>query len=274
MNMKAQLRFPKREAPVLEKKEHSVKPPTIRKHTPRLAESSEAEEFLSAQDEWTLINRWRLKDDQSALASIVLAFQPLVKARAAKFPTLHDGVDGWDEAVSAGNLGLLEALNRFDPNLGYRLGSYAPQWIDAEIREIARGRSSVVKTPRGVAALADDPLGEEPSECAPLDNIRRNRKKQIASPELMLAHAQERRRYLTSLAAALAQLPGREQRIYWERNITERRVTFEELGRRFSISAERVRQIERKAASSIAIYLEKASAECASIPLVKPPAKP
>lgn len=283
-NMEARARFPKWEAPNSEKKENSAT--ARRKQTP--VRSLPVAKFLSARDEWKLINRWRLKNDGAALDKVVRAYLPFVRARAAKFSSLvNEGADGRKDAISAGTLGLLKALQKFDPNRGVRLSTYAQHWIDAEIRQLAQSRFSVVKTPRGEAArlLADRKQqfralnGRDPTD-AELYMMRQqgrdvsldepdespcNREKQFVSPDLaqdlVVAQAQERRRYLATFAAALAQLSGREQRIYWDRNIAERQLTFAELGRRFSISAERARQLEQKAEIHVANHFKKANAE-------------
>ncbi|CAA6603011.1 RNA polymerase sigma-32 factor [Rhodospirillaceae bacterium LM-1] len=88
------------------------------------------EASLTAEEETLLSRRWLSCRDPKAAERIVKAFQPLVRAQARRF---QNGVLLLDDLVGEGNLGLMRALDKFDPERGVRFATYATWWVRAAL---------------------------------------------------------------------------------------------------------------------------------------------
>jgi RNA polymerase sigma-32 factor len=88
--------------------------------------------LLSAEQEQGYARRWREKNDVDAARELVLSHLRLVVAVARGY--LGYGLPHAD-LIQEGNLGLMKAVKRFDPERGVRLVSFAIHWIKAEIHE-------------------------------------------------------------------------------------------------------------------------------------------
>src|SRR5438874_7141325 len=88
--------------------------------------------ILSAEEERALAQRFRAEGDLEAARSLVLSHLRLVVAVARGY--LGYGLPHAD-LIQEGNIGLMKAVKRFDPNRGVRLVSFAIHWIKAEIHE-------------------------------------------------------------------------------------------------------------------------------------------
>jgi RNA polymerase sigma-32 factor len=88
--------------------------------------------LLTAQEERELALRWREKEDLDAARGLVLSHLRLVVALARGY--LGYGLPHAD-LIQEGNIGLMKAVKRFDPDRGVRLVSFAIHWIKAEIHE-------------------------------------------------------------------------------------------------------------------------------------------
>jgi RNA polymerase sigma-32 factor len=98
--------------------------------------------MLEPQDEYMLAKRWREHDDLEAVHKLVNSHLRLV-ARIAK------GYRGYglpiSELIAEGNVGLMQAVKRFEPEKGFRLATYATWWIKAAIQEYILRSWSLVK---------------------------------------------------------------------------------------------------------------------------------
>ncbi|MGA9823341.1 MAG: RNA polymerase sigma factor RpoH [Methylocystis sp.] len=98
--------------------------------------------MLEPQEEYMLAKRWREHDDPLAAQKLVTSHLRLV-ARVAM------GYRGYGlpigEIVSEGNVGLMQAVKRFEPERGFRLATYAMWWIRASIQEYILRSWSLVK---------------------------------------------------------------------------------------------------------------------------------
>jgi RNA polymerase sigma-32 factor len=110
-------------------------------HLPTLAASGSIEAFISAAnrvpmlseaEEQSLARRFREKDDLDAARQLVTSHLRLVIAIARGY--LGYGLPHAD-LIQEGNIGLMKAVKRFDPDRGVRLVSFAMHWIKAEIHE-------------------------------------------------------------------------------------------------------------------------------------------
>jgi len=98
--------------------------------------------MLEPQEEYMLAKRWREHDDRDAAHQLVTSHLRLV-ARIAM------GYRGYGlpvgEVISEGNVGLMQAVKRFEPDKGFRLATYAMWWIRAAIQEYILRSWSLVK---------------------------------------------------------------------------------------------------------------------------------
>lgn len=88
--------------------------------------------LLSAEEETALAHRFREQDDLDAARELVLSHLRLVVAVARQY--LGYGLPHAD-LIQEGNVGLMKAVKRFDPDRGVRLVSFAIHWVKAEIHE-------------------------------------------------------------------------------------------------------------------------------------------
>ncbi|MEO8537439.1 MAG: RNA polymerase sigma factor RpoH [Betaproteobacteria bacterium] len=88
--------------------------------------------LLSAEQETELGRRWRESEDVDAARQLVLSHLRLVVAVSRKY--MGYGLPQAD-LIQEGNIGLMKAVHRFDPERGVRLVSFALHWIRAEIHE-------------------------------------------------------------------------------------------------------------------------------------------
>src|SRR4051794_21697144 len=88
--------------------------------------------MLTAQEERDLALRWRENEDLEAARELVVSHLRLVVALARGY--LGYGLPHAD-LIQEGNIGLMKAVKRFDPERGVRLVSFAIHWIKAEMHE-------------------------------------------------------------------------------------------------------------------------------------------
>src|SRR5690348_6109170 len=88
--------------------------------------------LLSAEEEQRLARRFREQGDLEAARQLVLSHPRLVVALARGY--LGYGLPHAD-LIQEGNIGLMKAVKRFDPDRGVRLVSFAMHWIKAEMHE-------------------------------------------------------------------------------------------------------------------------------------------
>src|SRR5262249_2856331 len=98
--------------------------------------------MLEPQDEDMLAKRWREHDDLDAANKLVNSHLRLVT-------TIATGYRGYglpiSELISEGNVGLMQAVKRFEPEKGFHLATYAMWWIRAAIQEYILRSWSLVK---------------------------------------------------------------------------------------------------------------------------------
>lgn len=98
--------------------------------------------MLDKQTEAELCRRYRRDRDPDALARLVGSHQRLVAKIAMEFRGYGLPLN---DLVSEGNVGLMQALAKFDPERGFRLSTYAMWWIRAAISDYVLRSSSLVK---------------------------------------------------------------------------------------------------------------------------------
>ena len=98
--------------------------------------------MLEANEEGLLARRWRERGDGDAADKLVTSHLRLVVKIAAGY--LGYGLP-MSELISEGNVGLMQAAKRFDPEQGFRFATYAMWWIKAAIHEYILRSWSMVK---------------------------------------------------------------------------------------------------------------------------------
>ncbi|MCL2296816.1 MAG: RNA polymerase sigma factor RpoH [Proteobacteria bacterium] len=98
--------------------------------------------LLTAEQETSLARRWRDEQDLNAARDMVLSHLRLVVAVSRQY--LGYGLPQAD-LIQEGNIGLMKAVRRFDPERGVRLVSFALHWIRAEIHEYVLRNWRIVK---------------------------------------------------------------------------------------------------------------------------------
>jgi len=234
-------------------------------------------EPLDGETERALAVAWR-GGDQDAGRRIVEASLPFVIRVAREYRRWGVALE---DLIQQGNLGLLKAAKKFDPDKQCRLITYAVYWIRAEIRDyVVRSyrivRLGTTRTERramrayrrtSVASatdLAQDsgmPIARAEklwpllaASDISLDVRTEGRSSALdrvpnhgLSPEDEAARNSEVRGVRGALSEALERLSGRERRIVEARLMSDSPTTLEQLGTEMGVSKERVRQIEARA---------------------------
>lgn len=98
--------------------------------------------MLAVEEEYMLAKRWREHDDTEAAHALVTSHLRLV----AKIASGYRGYGlPLSELISEGNVGMMQAVKRFDPERGFRFATYAMWWIRAAIQEYVLRSWSLVK---------------------------------------------------------------------------------------------------------------------------------
>ncbi|AXY21391.1 MULTISPECIES: RNA polymerase sigma factor RpoH [Komagataeibacter] len=98
--------------------------------------------MLSPEEELRLSHRWKDKGDTEAAHKLVTSHLRLVAKIAMGYRGYGLPVG---ELISEGNIGMMQAVRRFDPDRGFRLATYAMWWIRAAIQEYILHSWSLVK---------------------------------------------------------------------------------------------------------------------------------
>jgi len=98
--------------------------------------------LLAPEEEYMLAKRWKEHEDADAAKKLITSHLRLV----AKIAMGYRGYGlPTSEIIAEGNVGLMQAVKRFDPERGFRLATYAMWWIRASIQEFILRSWSLVK---------------------------------------------------------------------------------------------------------------------------------
>jgi len=208
---------------------------------------------LTRDEEYELSRKARQGDaaTREELARHNLAF---VVAVARKYA--HRGGARLDDLVQEGNVGLMKAIEHFDSKKNVRFATYAVWWIRAYITRYLKDNRSQVRggeSERGV--MADFPLDVPVEDDGDVTFLDRLEDQGPTPDEQALAAEQDE-----EVQAALQRVRRRIGDLGWdilqERLTQDKPTTLEEIGQRWGVSRERVRQVELKTKSFLARYLE------------------
>ncbi|HEY0901551.1 MAG TPA: RNA polymerase factor sigma-32 [Micavibrio sp.] len=101
------------------------------------------EPLLEKEHELDLARRWRDKGDEKALHELVSSYTRLVVAMASKFRNYGLPIG---DLIQEGNIGLMQAANRFEPERELRFSTYASWWIRSSIQDYVLRNWSIVRT--------------------------------------------------------------------------------------------------------------------------------
>ncbi len=104
--------------------------------------TSTSRRALDAETERELVRRWSEHSDVRARDRLVASLQPLVRRIAHR----HRGPGcGLSDLIQEGNLGLLAAIERFDPERGVRLATYGTWWVRAFVLRFVENNARLVR---------------------------------------------------------------------------------------------------------------------------------
>ncbi len=158
--------------------------------------TSMKEPMLEKDHEFNLARRWRDDKDEKALHELVKSYTRLVVSMASKF--MNYGLPRGD-LIQEGNIGLMQAADRFDPERDIRFSTYAQWWIRASIQDYVLRNWSIVRT------------GTTAAQKSLFFNLRRLRA-QIANDGNDLDH-EGRQTIAEELGVKLKDVEGMEQRL-------------------------------------------------------------
>ncbi len=98
--------------------------------------------MLNAEEEYMLAKSWQNRGDLKSAQKLVTSHLRLVAKMAMGYRGYGLPVS---ELVSEGNIGLMKAVKKFDPEKGFRLATYAMWWIKASMQEYILRSWSLVK---------------------------------------------------------------------------------------------------------------------------------
>jgi RNA polymerase sigma-32 factor len=110
--------------------------------TSRYIEQIRRYPMLEAEEECVLARRWREQGDSDAAHKLVTSHLRLVVKIAVGYRGYGLPIS---ELISEGNVGLMQAAKRFDPEQGFRFATYAMWWVKAAIHEYILRSWSLVK---------------------------------------------------------------------------------------------------------------------------------
>jgi len=243
-------------------------------------------EILDAETERELAQSW-VDGNQTAGARLVESSLPFVISIAREYRRW--GVP-LEDLVQQGNLGLLKAASKFDPEQNCRLITYAAYWIRAEIRDyVVRSyrivRLGTTRTERRAMRAFRRKAFASPEALADESGMPLSRARQLwpllsrgdlsldatvseapaamdrmsykqATPEESVARSETVHRVRAALQSAMASLTEREQRIVTARILSDEPCTLQALGREMGVSKERIRQLEVRARQKLRNRLE------------------
>ena len=251
--------------------------------------------ILSPEEERKLAEDLYYREDLEAARQLVMAHLRFVVHIAR-------GYSGYGlpqaDLIQEGNVGLMKAVRKFNPEVGVRLISFAVHWIKSEIHEYVLKNWKIVKVAttkaqrklffnlrnkkKDITWLSEDDVKMISSELGVKEDTVREMEQRMSShdvsfdpysaddgeegntyspadyltnedsdPMEIVEREDFARDQINQLQNAISDLDERSQLILKERWLTDDKPTLHELADKYGISAERIRQIEKKAMEKI-----------------------
>ncbi len=256
--------------------------------------------LLAPEETQALAEKFVKTQDSAAAATLVTSNLRLVVKIAYEYRRAYKNIM---DLIQEGNIGLMQAVKRYDPYRGVKLSSYAAWWIRAYILRFILNNWRLVKLGTTQAqrklffnlrkkraelvALGIDPTNAEiakqlnvpESEVAEMDVRLQSSEKSldapmgdgegratakvdtmpslVEGPESLMADSELQGLLKEKLGAFRTTLAGKDKdlAIFDERLVADEPLTLQELGDRFGISRERVRQLEQRLTGRLREYL-------------------
>jgi RNA polymerase primary sigma factor len=205
---------------------------------------------LSREEEHTAAVRAR-RGEVSAKQKLVRHNLAFVVAIARK---QRRGTVRLDDLIQEGNVGLMRAVEKFDPGAGTRFSTYAVWWIRAYVGKYLKEARSTVRPQSGTVAQPDMSLDSAVDEDGETTHLERIEDDGPGPEDLYLQTEGDR-----DVRDALGKVRKRIGELGWD--IVHNRLeqdqprTLEEIGKRWGVSRERVRQVELKTKQFLERYL-------------------
>jgi RNA polymerase sigma-32 factor len=255
--------------------------------------------LLSPEDEHALAVKYVGTGDVAAAARLVTANLRLVVKIAYEYRRAYKNIM---DLVQEGNIGLMQAVKRYDPYRGVKLSSYAAWWIRAYILRFILNNWRLVKLgttqaqrklffnlnkeKARLSAMGIEPssaeiarrLGVEEQEVTDMDRRLSSGEMSLdapvgdtegrpvsrlemmpttaSGPDTAVADGEIQQMVKAKLADFRTTLKGKDVDIFDERLVAEEPLTLQELGDKFGISRERVRQLEARLTGRLREYLK------------------
>ena len=255
--------------------------------------------LLTPQEEHDLAVKYVASGDVAAAARLVTANLRLVVKLAYEYRRAYKNIM---DLVQEGNIGLMQAVKRYDPYRGVKLSSYAAWWIRAYILRFILNNWRLVKLgttqaqrklffnlnkeKARLSAMGIEPssaeiarrLGVEEQEVTDMDRRLSSGEMSLdapvgdtegrpvsrlemmptsmAGPDTAVADGEIQQMVRAKLADFRTTLKGKDIQIFDDRLVAEDPLTLQELGDRFGISRERVRQLEARLTGRLREYLK------------------
>jgi len=255
--------------------------------------------LLTADEEHKLAVQYVGSGDVAAAARLVTANLRLVVKIAYEYRRAYKNIM---DLVQEGNIGLMQAVKRYDPYRGVKLSSYAAWWIRAYILRFILNNWRLVKLgttqaqrklffnlnkeKARLSAMGIEPssaeiarrLGVEEQEVTDMDRRLSAGEMSLdapvgdtdgrpvsrldmmptstTGPDAAVADSEIQQMLKSKLAEFRTTLKGKDVQIFDDRLVAEDPLTLQELGDRFGISRERVRQLEARLTGRLREYLK------------------
>jgi len=255
--------------------------------------------LLTPEEEHNLAVKYVGSGDVAAAARLVTANLRLVVKLAYEYRRAYKNIM---DLVQEGNIGLMQAVKRYDPYRGVKLSSYAAWWIRAYILRFILNNWRLVKLgttqaqrklffnlnkeKARLSAMGIEPssaeiarrLGVEEQEVTDMDRRLSSGEMSldapvgdtegrpvsrlemmptsVTGPDTAVAEGEIQQMVKAKLADFRTTLKGKDIQIFDERLVAEEPLTLQELGDRFGISRERVRQLEARLTGRLREFLK------------------
>jgi RNA polymerase sigma-32 factor len=205
------------------------------------ARTLERTPIMSAAEQLEVAARYaRTRDPRDADRLVLGNLRLVVKVARELGPHRHDLMD----LVQEGNAGLARAVRRFDPKRGVKLSTYAVFWIRAYIMRYLMATSRMVScasTREGRRRFFENTL---PGQDCSLDTPALMPGDDSSRPDVLCEERDYREQVRRAIDAFRPTLDERRRGILDMRLLREKPARLEDVGRRFAVSGERIRQLE------------------------------
>ncbi|MFZ9035580.1 MAG: RNA polymerase sigma factor RpoH [Francisellaceae bacterium] len=284
----------------------------VKKNTlpiPALSDSQSLESYmrfvnsipmLSEKEELELARRLRYQNDLASAQKMIMAHLRFVVKVARGFSGYGLPIT---DLIQEGNIGLMKAVRRYDPEVGVRLVSFAVHWIKAEMHEYVLKNWRIVKiattkpqrklffnlrsSKQRLGWMSDEEITDVAHELGVSKEVVIEMEKRMnaydmafdapvdeadgdaafapsmyledsnSNPELLVEESQFDEKIKEKMQAVIGKFDERSRDIIVSRWLVDDKKTLHELAEKYSISAERVRQIEEESLAKLKTALVK-----------------